>query len=54
TQKVTRSPWMDKLIGSALHLAGGIPVSTVDNEFMMVVARCYNKDTRCVVNDKGE
>ncbi|KAH9320769.1 hypothetical protein KI387_015408, partial [Taxus chinensis] len=25
TQKVTRSPWMDKLIGSALHFAGGIP-----------------------------
>ncbi|KAH9294367.1 hypothetical protein KI387_040421, partial [Taxus chinensis] len=20
----------------------------------MVVARCYNKDTRCVVNEKGE
>ncbi|KAH9291075.1 hypothetical protein KI387_044646, partial [Taxus chinensis] len=35
TQKVTRSPWMDKLIGSALHFAGGIPVSTVNNEFMM-------------------
>ncbi|KAH9319337.1 hypothetical protein KI387_021106, partial [Taxus chinensis] len=54
TQKVTRSPWMDKLIGSALHFAGGIPVSAVNNEFMMVVARCYNKDTRCVVNEKGE
>ncbi|KAH9332135.1 hypothetical protein KI387_043716 [Taxus chinensis] len=35
TQKVTRSPWMDKLIGSALHFAGGILVSAVNNEFMM-------------------
>ncbi|KAH9292949.1 hypothetical protein KI387_041864, partial [Taxus chinensis] len=32
TQKVTRSPWMDKLIGSALHFAGGIPVSAVNNK----------------------
>ncbi|KAH9313211.1 hypothetical protein KI387_028246, partial [Taxus chinensis] len=54
TQKVTRSPWMDKLIGSALHFAGGIPVSAVNNEFMMVVAQSYNKDTRCVENSKGE
>ncbi|KAH9331274.1 hypothetical protein KI387_003382, partial [Taxus chinensis] len=54
TQKVTRSPWMDKLIGSALHFAGGIPVSTVNNEFMMVVAKSFNKDTRCVENSKGE
>ncbi|KAH9304388.1 hypothetical protein KI387_008792, partial [Taxus chinensis] len=45
TQKVTRSPWMDKLIGSALHFAGGIPVSAVNNEFLMVIAQCYNKDT---------
>ncbi|KAH9301758.1 hypothetical protein KI387_013341, partial [Taxus chinensis] len=52
THKVTRSPWMDKLISSALHFAGGIPVSAVNNEFMMVVTRCYNKDTRCVVNEK--
>ncbi|KAH9312394.1 hypothetical protein KI387_027429, partial [Taxus chinensis] len=35
TQKVTRSPWMDKLIGSALHFTRGIPVSAVNNEFMM-------------------
>ncbi|KAH9320052.1 hypothetical protein KI387_021821 [Taxus chinensis] len=54
TQKVTRSPWMDKLIGSALHFAGGIPVSAVNNEFMMVVAQSFNKDTRCVENSKGE
>ncbi|KAH9304671.1 hypothetical protein KI387_009075, partial [Taxus chinensis] len=27
TQRVTRSPWMDKLIGSALDLAGGISIS---------------------------
>ncbi|KAH9310116.1 hypothetical protein KI387_038027, partial [Taxus chinensis] len=54
TQRVTRIPWMDKLIGSALHLAGGIPVSAVNNEFMMVVARCYNKDIRCVHGEKGE
>ncbi|KAH9323616.1 hypothetical protein KI387_018255 [Taxus chinensis] len=54
TQKVTRSPWMDKLIGSALHFAGGIPVSCVNNEFMMVIAQCYNKDIRCVENSKGE
>ncbi|KAH9307168.1 hypothetical protein KI387_043840 [Taxus chinensis] len=54
TQKVTRSPWMDKLIGSALHFAEGIPVSAVNNEFMMMVSRCFNKYTRCVVNEKGE
>ncbi|KAH9314812.1 hypothetical protein KI387_023439, partial [Taxus chinensis] len=35
TQKVTKSPWMDKLIGNALHFASGIPVSTVNNEFLM-------------------
>ncbi|KAH9294206.1 hypothetical protein KI387_040589, partial [Taxus chinensis] len=29
TQKVTGSPWMDKLMGSGLHFAGGIPVSAV-------------------------
>ncbi|KAH9289333.1 hypothetical protein KI387_033450, partial [Taxus chinensis] len=54
TQKVTRSPWMDKLIGNALHFARGIPISAVNNEFMMVIAQCYNKDTRCVKNSKGE
>ncbi|KAH9327512.1 hypothetical protein KI387_007690, partial [Taxus chinensis] len=54
TQKVTRSPWIDKLIDSALHFARGIPVNTVNNEFMMVIAQCYNKDIRCVVNSKGE
>ncbi|KAH9317617.1 hypothetical protein KI387_019386, partial [Taxus chinensis] len=54
TQKVTRIPWMEKLMGSALHFSRGIPVSTVNKEFMMVVGQCYNKDTRCVVNDKGE
>ncbi|KAH9304167.1 hypothetical protein KI387_008571, partial [Taxus chinensis] len=30
------------------------PVSAVNNEFMMVVAQSYNKDTRCVENSKGE
>ncbi|KAH9324965.1 hypothetical protein KI387_005143, partial [Taxus chinensis] len=45
TQKVTRSPWMDKLIGSALNFTGGILVSAVNNEFLMVTTQCYNKDT---------
>ncbi|KAH9300011.1 hypothetical protein KI387_011594, partial [Taxus chinensis] len=45
TRRVTGSPWIDKLVGIGLHFAVGIPVSAVNNEFMMVVARCYNKDT---------
>ncbi|KAH9308388.1 hypothetical protein KI387_036299, partial [Taxus chinensis] len=45
TRRVTGSPWMDKLVGSSLHFSEVIPVSTVNNEFMIVVARYYNKDT---------
>ncbi|KAH9315047.1 hypothetical protein KI387_023674, partial [Taxus chinensis] len=54
TRRVTDIPWMDKLVGSGLHFARGIPVSAVNNKFMMVVACYYNKDTRCVENEKGE
>lgn len=45
---------MEKLVGSGLHFARGILVSAMNNEFMMVVACFYNKDTRCVENEKGE
>ncbi|KAH9315795.1 hypothetical protein KI387_024422, partial [Taxus chinensis] len=54
TRRVTGSPWMEKLVGSGLHFTLGIPISMVNNEFMMVVAHYYNKDTRCVENEKGE
>ncbi|KAH9309892.1 hypothetical protein KI387_037803, partial [Taxus chinensis] len=54
TRRVTGGPWMEKLVGSGIHFTGGIPISAVNNEFMMVVASYYNKDTRCVENEKGE
>ncbi|KAH9301950.1 hypothetical protein KI387_013533, partial [Taxus chinensis] len=54
TQQVTGSPWMDKLVGSGLHFTAGLPVSAINNEFIMIVARCYNKDTRCVKDKEGK
>lgn len=54
TKKVTGNTWMDKLVGSGLYFAAGLPVSTINNEFIMLVGRCYNKDTRCVENEDGK
>ncbi|KAH9302854.1 hypothetical protein KI387_014437, partial [Taxus chinensis] len=53
-RRVTGNPWMEKLVGSGMHFSRGIPVSVVNNEFMMVVAHYYNKDIRCFENEKGE
>ncbi|KAH9297440.1 hypothetical protein KI387_029122, partial [Taxus chinensis] len=54
TKKVTDSPWMDKLVGSGLHFATGLPVSAINNEFIMLISHCCNKDTRCVENGAGK
>ncbi|KAH9293518.1 hypothetical protein KI387_041278, partial [Taxus chinensis] len=54
TKKVIGSPWMDKLVDSGLHFSVGIPVNVINNEFMMLVSHCYNKDIRCVENEKRE
>lgn len=54
TNQATNGPWMNKLIRSGLHFLARLPVSAINNEFIMLVDRCYNKDTRCVKDKEGK